>query len=160
MKKFLVFALAATAFAACIKSNTPPTTNDCVPVAASVEDSTIKAFTTHDTVTYTKDPSYVYYHIVDSGTGSPAPTTVFFKYKLRLLNGTLVDTSVGTVSSPVTALIGGVQAIRGTFKKGARVLAVIPSSLAYGCQSGVKNGVVIIPANSILRFDLVITDVQ
>lgn len=160
MKKFLVFVLAATAFAACIKSNTPPTTSDCVPVAVSVEEPTIKSFTNADSVTYTRDTSGVYYHIVDSGTGAAAPTTIFFTYKLRLLNGTLVDSSVGIASGVVSNLIAGFKNIRGNFKKGARILSVIPSALSYGCQNVVNNGVVIIPANSIVRFDFTITDVQ
>lgn len=160
MKKFFVFVLAASAFAACIKSSNPPVTSDCVSVAPSVEESTIKAFTNADTISYTKDTSYIYYHIVDSGSGQVAPTTIFFTYKVTLLNGTLIDQRTTPVSAAVTNLIKGFQYMSRFYKKGAHIILIIPSALGYGCEGAVSNGTYIIPPNSILYYNFTVTDVQ
>ena len=160
MKKLFVFVLAASAFAACIKSSTPPVTNNCVSVAPSVEETSIKAFTNADTLDYTKDTSYIYYSIIDSGSGPVAPTTIFFTYKVALLNGTMIDQRTTPVNAAVSNLIKAFQYMSRFYKKGAHIVLVIPSSLAYGCEGAVSNGTYIIPPNSVLYYNITITDVQ
>jgi len=160
MKKIFVFVLAAAGFAACIKSNTPPVTTDCVSVAPSVEETSIKAFANADTLDYTKDTSYIYYSIIDSGSGPVAPTTIFFTYKVTLLSGTLIDQRTTPTSAAVSNLIKGFQYMKRFYKKGARISLIIPSALAYGCEGAVSNGTYIIPPNSVVYYNFTITDVQ
>jgi FKBP-type peptidyl-prolyl cis-trans isomerase len=47
------------------------------------------------------------------------------------------------------------------FKKGTHIIMILPSFLAYGC-SGATNqaGQVVIPSNSIVYYDVKITDIQ
>ncbi|HWB25337.1 MAG TPA: FKBP-type peptidyl-prolyl cis-trans isomerase [Chitinophagaceae bacterium] len=163
MKKVLVITIIVSALlAACLKNvtNTPITT-DCIPVAPAAEEATIKSFCGADTITYTKDTSYIYYHIVDSGTGALAATTIFFTYKAVLLNGTVISQSNEPNSSPIVNLIKGFQDMARFYKKGARIIMVIPSSLAYSCQGVVStSGSYTIQPNTILYYDVSITDVQ
>ncbi|HVX49443.1 MAG TPA: FKBP-type peptidyl-prolyl cis-trans isomerase [Chitinophagaceae bacterium] len=165
MKKALVFTVfavfTAIIFAACLKNVTNTVaTGDCTPVAPSSEEAAIKAFCNKDTATYTKDTSYIYYHIVDSGSGPVAATTIFFKYKATLLDGTLLSQSTQPTSYPIVNLIKGFQDMARFYKKGARLFLVIPSALAYSCEGAVSNGTYVIPPNSILYYDIEITDVQ
>ncbi len=160
-KVFVVVIVAAALLVACLKSVTnTPTNLDCTPVPPGTEDATIKSFCGADTIKYTKDTSYIYYHIVDSGTGSVAATTIFFTYTAKLLNGTVVSQSTTPIGSPIVNLILGFGDLARFYKKGARIIMVIPSSLAYGCEGVVQNSTYVIQPNSILYYDVTITDVQ
>lgn len=162
MKKVLVFTLVVGAvLAGCLKgNNTSPIVTDCTPVSDTAEEPTIKAFADKDTIAYTRDTSFVYYHIVDSGTGNPAPTTMFARYNAKLLSGTELSTAPTPQSLTIVNLIQGVQDLRRFYKKGARIIMIIPSSLAYGCQGSIQNNTYVIPPNSIVYFDFTIQDVQ
>jgi len=162
MKKVLVLTFfAAVLLTACLKTtNTTPTVTDCVPVSPATEEPTIKTFTGADSIAFTKDTSYIYYHISDSGTGAVANTTIFFTYTASLLNGTVLSTATTPVTSAVVNLIQGFQDMKRFYKKGAHIILVIPSSLAYGCQGVVQNNVYVIPPNSVVYYDFTITDVQ
>src|SRR5690349_9897590 len=107
MKKVLVIAVAASAFlVSCLKNNvTTPPTNNCTNVTPAAEQATIQAFTNADSIDYTRDTSNVYFHVVDSGSGPVVYSTIFFKYKATLLNGTVISQSSQITSSPVVNLI-------------------------------------------------------
>ena len=57
-------------------------------------------------------------------------------------------------------LIPGWQKGIPLIKKGGEVKLYIPPSLGYGSQNVTSGGVVVVPANSILIFDVQLADVQ
>ncbi len=164
MKKVLAIAVAASAlFFACLKTTNTPPVATCTPVAPALEAATIKSFLGNDSTTYTKDTSYIFYKIKDSGTGASATgsSIIFFTYSAALLDGTLVSQSNVPVQQAVVNLITGFQDMARFFKKGSHIIMVIPSQLAYSC-AGVtnQNGQVVIPSNAIVYYDVKITDIQ
>jgi len=164
MKKVLAIAAAASAlFFSCLKTTSSTPVVTCTPVAPALEAPIIKSFLGADSGTYVKDTSYIFYNIKDSGTGASASSSsvIFFTYSAALLDGTLVSQSTVPVQQAVVNLITGFQDMARFFKKGTHIIMIIPSSLAYSC-AGVTNqsGQVVIPSNSIVYYDVKITDIQ
>lgn len=123
-----------------------------------------------------KTESGLYYVIEEEGTGEPVTpgTTMSVNYAGYLLDGTLFDTSVESIArennmfnegrpyEPLPVTVGMGQVIPGwdegllLLKKGSKGKFLIPSPLAYG-----ENGAgAMIPANSVLVFDVDVADVQ
>ncbi len=101
-----------------------------------------------------KDPSGLYYQVTREGSGS-FPTinsTVTVDYKGKLINGSPFDSAHGLVS-PLDKLIKGWQIGIPHIKQGGNILLIVPSALGYG---GASLGP--IPANSVLLFDIDLTD--
>jgi FKBP-type peptidyl-prolyl cis-trans isomerase FkpA len=115
---------------------------------------------------YTKSPTGLYYKVTQPGTGTVVPSpsaTVTTQYTGSFLNGTNFDTSsndqattnVGvsfSLDGLVTGFSEGMQ--KGT--AGSRLSLFIPSKLGYGtnAQTNQSTGLVSIPANSILHFEI------
>lgn len=164
MKKVLAIAASASVlFFSCLKTTGTGTITTCTPVPPAQEQPTIKSFIGGDSSHFIKDTSYIYYNIKDTGTGTSASSSsiIFFTYSAALLNGTLVSESTVPVQQAVVNLITGFQDMARFFKKGTHIIMILPSSLAYGC-AGVTNqtGQVVIPGNSIVYYDVKITDIQ
>lgn len=125
---------------------------------ADLDDARIRKFIQDKGLTAIKDPSGVYYVVVQQGTGTEvinAVTTIKANYTGRLLDGTVFDSSTdGTFSSPLNEVISGWDVLK-NFKKGAKVRLLIPSGSAYGTA-----GKTSIPANAVLDFDIEIVDVD
>lgn len=123
-----------------------------------IDDKLIRDFlTTKGINNAIKSSSGVYYQVLTPGTGASVDlvSTITVKYTGRLLNGFVFDQSVGdaTLQSPLQSLIRGWRALIG-MQKGAKVRLFIPSDLAYGLEAQPN-----IPANSVLDFDIELTDV-
>ncbi|MBZ4190150.1 FKBP-type peptidyl-prolyl cis-trans isomerase [Niabella beijingensis] len=113
---------------------------------------------------YTFDnQAQVYYFVEDAGSGTTHPTIdslVSFRYKGRLMNGTLVDSL--TVKDPPTAPLrnfsSGVYVVYALSKisKGGKIRLVIPSSIQFGCTP--VQGLNRIPPNSQLVYEYELTD--
>jgi FKBP-type peptidyl-prolyl cis-trans isomerase len=111
-----------------------------------------------------KTESGLYYVITEQGTGPNAQPgqKVFVHYTGKLLNGQKFDSSLDR-GQPLSFTLGAGQVIRGwdeglsLLNKGAKAILLIPSSLGYGSQD-VGNGM--IPANSVLIFDVQLVDVK
>ena len=110
-----------------------------------------------------KTPLGVYYQVLKPGTG-PMPKAgqvVSVNYKGTLLNGTEFDSS-DKQGHPIDFPIGLSQVIPGwddsiiRLNKGSKAILVIPSPLGYGSQGAGDK----IPANSPLRFEVELVDVQ
>ena len=111
---------------------------------------------------YSKASSGLYYKIIKPGTGTTPitdNTTVSINYVGSLLNGTVfdqyavADNATGT-SFEIPDMIAGVQeGAKNYCTTGSNVSFLIPSRLAYG---KVANGR--IPANSCIRFDMVVVN--
>lgn len=142
----------------------------------AAEGKTIEAYIQEKGLTASKTESGLYYVIEQEGTGEATTpgTTMYVNYAGYLLDGTLFDTSMPEIAKannifdaersyealPVNVGMG--QVIPGwdeglmLLKKGSKGKFIIPSPLGYG-----ENGAgAMIPPNSILIFDVEVTDVQ
>ncbi len=107
-------------------------------------------------------PTGLMYVMEEKGTGVAAlkGQTVSVHYKGSLLNGMTFDSSYNR-GEPISFILGEGQVIQGwdegvaLLKVGGKATFLIPSALAYG-----ERAVGPIPANSILRFDVELMDVQ
>jgi|SRR5450432_524127 FKBP-type peptidyl-prolyl cis-trans isomerase FkpA len=114
--------------------------------------------------TATKHCSGMYYQVKSAGTGA-TPTTcsyVSVNYKGVLTNGTVFDqTTTSPASFQLSTLIEAWKKGIPLIKKSGSITLYVPPSLGYG-NSDQKdaNGNIVIPANSILIFDIQLIDVQ
>jgi FKBP-type peptidyl-prolyl cis-trans isomerase FkpA len=155
MKKIGTLAVLSVLFYGCLKSET--STPPCTDVTPASEEPQIIAFCHANSITYTKDSSGIYYQILDIGT-SPTPTLnskVSVIYIAKYLDGTLLDQTTTPITDPLNTKIAGWQIGLQLIGKGGHIKMVVPSSLCYGC-----NGAGRVPANTIIYFDLTLTDVQ
>lgn len=87
---------------------------------------------------------------------------VYVKYTGRLINGTVFDATSMHGNVPINFQLGAGRVIAGwdqgiaLMHKGDRAELLIPSALGYGNQSPSPA----IPANSVLRFEVELTDVR
>ncbi|HXS36231.1 MAG TPA: FKBP-type peptidyl-prolyl cis-trans isomerase [Flavipsychrobacter sp.] len=132
-----------------------------------VDDKLIGDYLKQNNVTATRSASGLYYKIQKEGTGMTAKVgdKVSVNYTGRTLNGTVFDSNVDSNfhhMEPFTFSLGHHQVIKGwdegvaLLKKGGKVTLYIPSTLAYGAQSPTAA----IPSNSILIFDIEVTDIK
>lgn len=139
---------------------------DCVVKLHDVEtqdefdEVMINKFAGENNLNLTRDSSGLYYQIITPGTGTAVitdTTEVTTLYKLRYLNGTLIQetTSSNPYKSVLNVNIQGYQTGVKLLKKGGKIRLLIPSSLAYG--SNTSSG---IRANSILDYDVEVTEVK
>lgn len=142
------------------------------------EDKIIQDYIKEKGLEAQKTESGMYYVIEEEGTGEPVTpgTTMTVDYAGYLLDGTLFDTSIEAVAkennmfnenrpggyTPLAVSVGMGQVIPGwdegllLLKKGSKGKFLIPSPLAYG-----ENGAgAMIPANSVLVFDVDVAEVQ
>ena len=155
MKKILIaLSVVMTLFAGngCIKDAV------CKDMTVQSEQAEIISYATTQGLSATAHSSGLYYQVTNPGSG-PAPTSgsrVFIKYTGKLLNGTIFETQTAApVSYGLSGMIQGFQIGLPLIQKGGTIKLIIPSSLAYGC-----NGFGAVPGNSILYFEVELTDVQ
>lgn len=138
------------------------------------ESKTIEAYLTKNNLKAQKTESGLYYVIEKEGTGEATTpgTTLSVNYAGYLITGALFDTSYPEIAKannmfneerpyePLPVSVGLGQVIPGwdeglmLLKKGSKAKLIIPSPLGYG-EGGAGE---MIPANSILVFDVEVTD--
>lgn len=112
-----------------------------------------------------KGPGGIYYTITKEGVGRQilAGETVTMNYTGKLLDGTIFDSNIDSDfhhTEPFVVEIGARKVIKGwdkgvpLLKKGSVATLYIPSRMAYGPEGGPH-----IPENSVLIFDIEVTDV-
>ncbi len=142
----------------CSKSTADGFSQCSGPTAAS-DSSTLLAFAKKDTITAVADTSWLYYQIINQGTGaSPISTSkITVTYIGELMNGSVFDSAGASspLTIPLDSLILGWQYGLQKIQVGGRIKLLIPSALAYGC-SGFGN----IPPNTPLYFDITLLGVQ
>ena len=155
MKKILLFLSLVIVFFSgdgCIKDTV------CVDKTVQSEQAEIINYAATQGISVTAHSSGLYYQVINPGSG-PTPTSgskVFIKYKGKLLNGTIFDDqSAAPVSFGLNGLILGFQIGLPLIQKGGSIKLIVPSSLGYGC-----NGFASVPGNSVLYFEVELTDVQ
>lgn len=147
MKKYLLLiCLIVTGISSCKKTGS----FDAAKQAAT-DDTLIKAYISANNIAATKDPSGLYYQVINAGTGAyPSVTsTVNVNYTGKLLDGS-VFAPTANLSSPLSGLIKGWQIGIPHMNAGGRILLIIPSTLGYGNSSPGAG----IPANSVLVFTI------
>lgn len=134
----------------------------CTSVEPQAEEAQILAYAVKDSLNVTKHSSGIYYQVIDSGRGAtPARNSaISATYTGKYLDETKFDEATLPVSFNLGSVIEGWQIGLPLIKKGGRIKLIIPSAYAYGCNGKKNQGVVIIPSNSILYFDVSLIDVQ
>jgi FKBP-type peptidyl-prolyl cis-trans isomerase len=141
------------------------TDDTATPDYSAADDASITSFlTTNSITTAQKQTSGLYYVPLVTNTAATQPVagnTVSLLYTGRLLNGTVFDASSQHNNVPVSFKLGAGQVIPG-FDQGASLmhlgdsaLFIIPSGLAYGTGSSAA-----IPANSVVRFNVKLVDIN
>lgn len=113
-------------------------------------------------LTAQRTASGLYYIITQEGTGEKAKPgqTVSVHYTGTLLDGTKFDSSIDR-GEPISFMLGKHMVIQGwdegiaLLNKGAKAKLLIPSNLGYGPREAG-----LIPANSVLIFDVQLMDIQ
>lgn len=122
-------------------------------------DDQIKSYLEKSPVKYRKSESGLYYFIEREGEGPFIKTTdrVSFTYEGKLLNGEVFDgqNKKKPITYPVKELIMGWQEAMLYLKKGGKIKLVVPPQLGYGDYDLDD-----IPPNSVLLFDLEVTDMN
>jgi FKBP-type peptidyl-prolyl cis-trans isomerase FkpA len=133
-----------------------------------VDDEKLQAYIKENNLSNVKKTdSGIYYKITQEGKGPQAKAgdEVSVHYTLSFLNGKQLETSrnnPNTQGAPFTFTLGQGQVIKGwdegiaQLNKGSKAILLIPSPLAYGDQERGPD----MPANSILRFDVELVDVN
>jgi len=145
---------------ACMKDSATAT-----PDYSATDDATITKYLASNSITTAqKQTSGLYYVPLVTNTAATQPVagnTVSVLYTGRLLDGTIFDATSQHGNVPFSFQLGAGQLITG-FDEGTSLMHVgdsavflIPSGLAYGPNSSAT-----IPANSILRFNTKLVDVN
>lgn len=139
---------------------------DTVAVDYSKQDDALiqKYLADNKITTAQKQPSGLYYVPVlanATGTAAVAGKTTSVLYTGTLLNGTVFDASSKNGNTPFSFVLGTGKVIKGwdegiaLMHKGEKAVLLIPSALGYGAS-----GAGSIPPNTVIKFDVELTDVK
>jgi FKBP-type peptidyl-prolyl cis-trans isomerase FkpA len=162
MKRIFVILCSVILFSSCSKKNDNTCNYDACAIAAPASEVTqLEAYLSSASITATKHCSGMYYIIDAAGSGASATacSSVGVTYKGQLTNGTVFDqrsTSFG-LDQVIEAWKKGIPLI----KAGGKIKLYCPPSLGYGSQvvRDPVTGNTVIPANSILIFEVELTSV-
>jgi FKBP-type peptidyl-prolyl cis-trans isomerase len=157
----LLVALMGASLASCSKDDAAPADY------SATDDALIKKYLADNNITTAvKQPSGVYYVPIVTNATAPLATTgkvVSILYTNQLLNGTVFDATSQRNNNPFNFILGvnriqvaGIEQGLALMHKGDKATLLIPSGLAYG-PSGAGNAV---PANSVIRSDVELTDIN
>jgi FKBP-type peptidyl-prolyl cis-trans isomerase FkpA len=155
----LVIALLA---GSCLKKDGGCPYSETSLTAPPGEQASIESYLSSQGLTAQKHSSGMYYEVVKPGSDASPNlcSQVHVGYTGTLTNGDVFDYSSSTVFT-LGSLIEGWKKGLPLIKKGGQIKLYIPPALGYG-YSDVKdqNQNVIIPASSILIFDITLSDVN
>ena len=145
----------------CLKKET-----GCAPpkdiVAPVSEQQAISDYLATNNITATKHSSGLYYQIWQQGNGdSPNNcSSIVINYTGQLSNGNVFDEGK-SVAYTLGSLIEGWKKGLPLIQKGGKIKLYLPPTLGYG-SSDIRdsNGGIVIPANSMLIFDISLLDLQ
>lgn len=146
----------------CLKKNAGCSYTLNNTIASTSEQADIANYLSANSITTAiKYTNGMYYQIVSVGAGGVPNlcSQVTVNYTGQLTNGTTFDTESG-IKFTLGALVEGWKTGLPLIQKGGHIKLYIPPSLGYG-NTDVKDGnTVIIPANSILIFDISLIDIN
>ncbi len=139
---------------------------DVAPTLAAIDDKLIQNYLAANKITTAQKQSSGLYFVPattnPTAVASATGTTASVLYTGKLLDGTVFDASSLHGNTPFSFVVGAGKTILGfdqgisLMHKGDKATLLIPSGLAYGEQSGGAS----IPPNSVLNFDVEVTDVK
>ncbi len=153
-------------FTSCNKDNPGGCTfTNPTDVATSAEIAYLQNYVTANSITAIQHPSGVFYQISTPGSGTnPGVCSIIrVNYEGRLFNGSRFDFNNSTNGASFTLgqLIKGWQLVLPLIKPNGVITLYIPPSLGYGSRAITDgSGGVVIPADSYLKFDITLRDVQ
>lgn len=161
MKKTLLTLAIAATLAGCLKNDEPTNTctyDECSLKAPATEIQNVKNYLAANSINAVEHCSGLFYVIDSVGTGATPGVCsgVSVRYKGMLTNGTVFDksdapTPYWQLGSLVRGWVNGLPKIR----QGGGMKLYIPPTLGYGSSPQTdRNGQVVIPANSILVFEV------
>lgn len=146
----------------CLKKDTGCSYSLTNKVAPSAEEQAVLTYLTNNSITASKHSSGMYYQILSpgAGIGPNLCSNILINYSGKLTNGTVFDSQNNAVFV-LGSLIEGWKIGLPLLKKGGQIRLFIPPTLGYG-PTDVKDqsGNIIIPGNSVLVFDITLTDLQ
>jgi FKBP-type peptidyl-prolyl cis-trans isomerase len=159
MKK-AVITIASLGFFIYFNSCTPnnvPGYSSCTGTSPAFDSSALIAFAKDYGITAVADTSWLYYQIINQGTGStPTGTSkITVNYVGKFMNGNDFDSTTSPLTFQLDSLITGWQYGLPKIQAGGRIKLLIPSALAFGCTGSAQ-----IPPNSPLYFDITLISVQ
>jgi len=147
----------------CIKANQGCIYNPCQYVAPASEIQAVSSYLSSHGLTATQHCSGMFYSITNPGSAKSPDgcSLVRLTYSGRLTTGAVFDSQGNPVSIDLNRVILGWRSGLPLIKEGGFITLYIPPSLGYGSQE-VKDasGNVVIPANSMLIFEISLTSVQ
>src|SRR5258705_7632941 len=167
MKKILsALLLFSVLIAGCVKSDTKCPYTYSGTVASATEIDSLTNLLADSGIIATRHPSGFFYKISSSGTGTGITnlcSNIAVSYKGSLFNGQVFDSTVAghTAAFQLCQVIVAWQKGIPLVSEGGDITLYIHPSLGYG-SNAVKDsqGNIIIPANSYLKFDVHIVDIQ
>jgi len=158
LKNILFVIVVAFVFSGCLKGGNNDMCNfdACQIKAPASEIEAVQNYLTAEGITAQQHCSGMFYIIDEPGTGG-TPTIcdyIIAEYKGSLTNGNVFDQGKFRDPIQLNNLIAGWKIGVPMIKQGGRIRLFIPPSLGYGNQPVSRDGVVVIPANSILIFDV------
>jgi len=164
MRRISLCLLAVLVFATgCFKNNNTCSYTENNIVAPASEVTALENYLFSNGITSAvKHPAGFYYEVVNAGTGiKPALCSIVnVAYTGKLTNGNTFDSQT-SLSFQLGALIEGWRKGLPLIQKGGTIKLYIPPSLGYGAVDVKDNqGNVVVPANSILVFDINLLEVQ
>jgi len=169
MRKIIVALLfGSVLIVSCYKKDVNTSTCDYDACAFKAPDTEIAQLETYlsnaHITTAVKHCSGMYYEIISAGAGT-TPTIcsyVSVNYKGSLTNGNIFDQTTGTPRAfGLVSLIESWKKGIPLIKKSGKIRLYVPPSLGYGnTDQKDQNGNIVIPANSILIFDIELLDIQ
>ncbi len=143
-------------FISCNKANSPGYFS-CTGITAVNDSSQLLAFAKDNGITPLADTSWLYYQIINQGTGAfpIGSSKITVNYIGKYMNGDSFDSTTSPATFQLDSLITGWQYGLPKIKAGGRIKLLIPSALAFGCIGSGQ-----IPPNSPLYFDITLVSVQ
>jgi FKBP-type peptidyl-prolyl cis-trans isomerase FkpA len=131
--------------------------NSCTPVSPQSEEAAILNYAAANGIVPTRHSSGLFYQILSPGTGATptASSVVGVTYTGKNTSNFVFDEATTQKDWPLNMLIEGWQIGIPLIKKGGSIILLVPSALAYGCDSPPA-----IPSNSILIFNINLLDVK
>lgn len=158
VSKNILLLLLLVSAAGCLKEPEPQacTYDPCSLKAPDAEIQKVQEYLTSRNISATKHCSGLFYTVENAGTGNipEACSTVEARYKGMLTNGEVFDQNRAqfSLSQVIAGWTKGVPLI----KNGGRIILYIPPALGYGSRDvrDPSSGALVIPANSILVFEI------
>jgi FKBP-type peptidyl-prolyl cis-trans isomerase FkpA len=160
MKKLSFFVLTGVVvltYLSCMKSTPATTTPPCTNKDVTADSATLIAFA-GDTIPLTHDTTGLYYHIIDTGSGTHPISSSYLlvTYVAKLMSNKIFDsaTTSNLANAQLYNLIPGWQIGLPKIGVGGHIQLFIPSALAWGCTGIVNGGVTIVPPDGPVYFDV------